>query len=127
MAIQRVTQNMLSQRSLFSLQSGLSRLSALQEQLSTGRVLNRPSDSPTDTTSAMRLRSSLTESELDAITEAMARVRLARIAYERSLDALHRLMESHADTAVGSSETTSDGETPSAFAMRATSSSAGRR
>jgi flagellar hook-associated protein 3 FlgL len=61
MAIQRVTQNMLSERSLFSLQNGLSRLSQIQEQLSTGRVLNRPSDSPTDTTSAMRIRSSLAD------------------------------------------------------------------
>lgn len=59
MAIQRVTQNMLSQRSLSSLQTGLSRLATLQEQLSTGRVLNRPSDSPADVTSAMRIRSSL--------------------------------------------------------------------
>lgn len=61
MAIQRVTQNMLSQHSLGSLQSGLGRLARLQEQLSTGRVLNRPSDSPTDTTSAMRIRSSLAD------------------------------------------------------------------
>jgi flagellar hook-associated protein 3 FlgL len=29
----------------------------VQEQLTTGRVLNRPSDSPTDTTAAMRIRS----------------------------------------------------------------------
>jgi flagellar hook-associated protein 3 FlgL len=34
-------------------------MARLQEQLSTGRVLNRPSDSPTDTTSAMRLRDTL--------------------------------------------------------------------
>ncbi len=61
MAIQRVTQNMLSQRSLFSLQNGLGKMSRLQEQLSTGRVLNRPSDSPTDTTSAMRIRSTLAD------------------------------------------------------------------
>ena len=61
MAITRVTQNMMMERSLGSLQSGLSRLAKTQEQLSTGRVLNRPSDSPTDTTSAMRLRSSLTD------------------------------------------------------------------
>jgi flagellar hook-associated protein 3 FlgL len=61
MAIQRVTQNMLTQRSLNSLQSGLGRLAHLQEQLSTGRVLNRPSDSPTDTTAALRLRSSLAD------------------------------------------------------------------
>ncbi|MBO9521597.1 MAG: flagellar hook-associated protein FlgL [Nocardioidaceae bacterium] len=59
MAIQRVTQNMLSDRSLSSLQTGLSRLARLQEQLSTGRILNRPSDSPADVTSAMRIRSSL--------------------------------------------------------------------
>ena len=61
MGIQRVTQNMLSQRSLYSLQNGLGKLSSLQEQLSTGRILNRPSDSPTATTSAMRIRSSLAD------------------------------------------------------------------
>ena len=61
MAIQRVTQHMLNQRSVGSLQSGLARLAQLQEQLSTGKVLNRPSDSPTDTTSAMRIRSSIAD------------------------------------------------------------------
>jgi flagellar hook-associated protein 3 FlgL len=59
MAITRVTQNMLTRHSLDSLQAGLGRMAKLQEQLSTGRVLNRPSDSPTDTTSAMRLRDTL--------------------------------------------------------------------
>lgn len=59
MAISRVTQNMLAQRSLGSLQSSLSRLGRLQDQLSSGRVLNRPSDSPTGTTTAMRLRDDL--------------------------------------------------------------------
>ncbi len=61
MAIQRVTQNMMTQRSLGSLQNNLTRLSALQEQLSTGRILNRPSDSPSGTTAAMRLRASLAD------------------------------------------------------------------
>lgn len=61
MPIQRVTQNMLTDRSVASLQTGLSRLAKLQEQMSTGRVLNRPSDSPTDTTSAMRIRSSMAD------------------------------------------------------------------
>lgn len=58
MAITRVTQNMMSTRALTSIQGSLTKLSKTQEQLSTGRVLNRPSDSPTDTTSAMRIRSS---------------------------------------------------------------------
>ncbi len=45
------------------LRPGLTRLSTVQEQLSTGKRLNRPSDSPTDTSSAMRLRSSLKAAE----------------------------------------------------------------
>lgn len=52
----RVTQSMLSSRSLAGVQTGLSRLAATQEHLTTGRVLNRPSDNPTDSTIAMRLR-----------------------------------------------------------------------
>lgn len=61
MALSRVTQHMMSSHSLDAMQTSLSRLAKLQEQLSTGRVLNRPSDSPTDTTSAMRIRSTITD------------------------------------------------------------------
>ena len=61
MAIHRVTQNMMMDRSYTSLQTSLSRLAKTQEQLSTGRVINRPSDSPTDATSAMRIRASLAD------------------------------------------------------------------
>lgn len=63
MSITRVTQSMMNQRSLEGIQLGLGRLARTQEQLSTGRVLNRPSDSPTDTTTAMRLRSSLADAK----------------------------------------------------------------
>lgn len=63
MSIGRVTQRMLTDNSLTSLQNGLTRLAKVQEQLSTGRVLNRPSDNPTDTTSAMRIRSSYADQE----------------------------------------------------------------
>lgn len=55
----RITQNMMVGNSLTSLQRRLSGLADVQEQLTTGKVLNRPSDSPTDTTAAMRMRSSL--------------------------------------------------------------------
>jgi flagellar hook-associated protein 3 FlgL len=61
MTINRVTQGMMMDRSYLSLQTGLSRLAKTQEQLSTGRILNRPSDSPTDTTAAMRMRASLAD------------------------------------------------------------------
>ena len=57
--ITRVTQNMMSERSLAGMQLGLTRLAKVQEQLSTGRILNRPSDSPIDTASAMSLRKGL--------------------------------------------------------------------
>jgi flagellar hook-associated protein 3 FlgL len=61
MVIQRVTQNMITSRSLVNLQGSLSRLARTQEQLSTGRVINRPSDDPVGTSSAMRLRASLAQ------------------------------------------------------------------
>src|SRR5690625_400236 len=59
MAIQRITHNMMAGQSVGSLQNGLNKLAKLQEQLSTGRVINRPSDSPAGPTSAMRLRTDL--------------------------------------------------------------------
>lgn len=59
MTTARITQRLMVDRSLASLQLGLGRLSASQEKLSTGRVINRPSDSPTGTNDAMRLRADL--------------------------------------------------------------------
>ncbi|GAA1137852.1 flagellar hook-associated protein FlgL [Nocardioides aquiterrae] len=59
MAISRMTQKMMSDRALLGMQAGLDRLSKVQEQLTTGRVINRPSDDPTATTSAMRIRGSV--------------------------------------------------------------------
>jgi flagellar hook-associated protein 3 FlgL len=54
-----MTQKMMSDRALLGMQSGLDRLAKVQEQLTTGRVINRPSDDPTSATSAMRIRSSV--------------------------------------------------------------------
>lgn len=59
MAISRMTQKMMSDRALLGMQTGLDRLAKVQEQLTTGRVINRPSDDPTATTSAMRIRGSV--------------------------------------------------------------------
>lgn len=61
MSVGRITQNMMSRQSLAGLQAGLGRLSQIQEQLSTGRIINRPSDDPSGTISAMRLRTSLAQ------------------------------------------------------------------
>lgn len=57
MAIQlRVTDGAVSARVLKNLQHNLAKVSDLQEQLSSGKLINRPSDSPTGTVSAMQLR-----------------------------------------------------------------------
>ena len=61
MTISRITQNMITARSYAAMQAGAERLGKVQEQLTTGRVLNRPSDNPADATSAMRLRSSMAD------------------------------------------------------------------
>ncbi|HET9517400.1 MAG TPA: flagellar hook-associated protein FlgL [Actinoplanes sp.] len=53
----RITGNMIATRVLGNLQRSLSQVGELQEQLSSGKVLNRPSDSPTGTVAAMQLRS----------------------------------------------------------------------
>lgn len=59
----RVTQKMLAGQSVASLQTGLERLAKVQEQLSTGRVINRPSDSPVGALSAMRFREAISTQE----------------------------------------------------------------
>lgn len=59
MSTPRITQRLMVERSLGSLQTGLGRLARSQEQLSSGRLINRPSDSPTGTNDAMRLRAQI--------------------------------------------------------------------
>ncbi len=55
----RITQQMMVNGSLTALNASLGRLARTQEQLSSGRLINRPSDSPTGTDEAMRLRAQM--------------------------------------------------------------------
>lgn len=55
----RVTVGSASQGSLAGLQSTASRLASLQSQLSSGRQITKPSDSPAGTTAALQLRGEL--------------------------------------------------------------------
>jgi flagellar hook-associated protein 3 FlgL len=59
MSTPRITQRLSVATSLNALQAGMTRLARSQQQLSTGRTINRPSDSPTGTNDAMRLRADL--------------------------------------------------------------------
>jgi len=53
----RVTQRMLSDNALRGLQANLTRNASLQNQLSSGRLVSRPSDNPGAAVSSMQLRS----------------------------------------------------------------------
>src|SRR5688572_22550747 len=53
---QRVTQQSIAARALTGLQANVSRLSTLQQQLSSGKQLTRPSDSPAGTASSLQTR-----------------------------------------------------------------------
>jgi flagellar hook-associated protein 3 FlgL len=55
----RVTQGMISAGSLGNVQAGLERIAKLQENLTSGKALNRPSDSPTGVTTALTVRSGI--------------------------------------------------------------------
>ncbi|WP_438447386.1 flagellar hook-associated protein FlgL [Gorillibacterium sp. sgz5001074] len=59
----RITQNMLNTQMLRNLGSNLTRMSTMQEQLSTNRRINRPSDDPVGLSFAMRYRSELSANE----------------------------------------------------------------
>jgi flagellar hook-associated protein 3 FlgL len=61
--VARVTQGLLVQRSLNNLNQQLRRISVLQEQLATGRRVNRPSDDPIDALRAMNLRTIIAKNE----------------------------------------------------------------
>jgi flagellar hook-associated protein 3 FlgL len=63
MANIRVTQSTISAGMLAGLQKNLSRLQTIQEQLSSGRQISRPSDSPSGTLDAMRYRSGISRNE----------------------------------------------------------------
>jgi flagellar hook-associated protein 3 FlgL len=63
MSMNRITSRAISQSSLAGLQTNLGRLAKVQEQLSSGRTINRPSDSPAGTVSAMQFRSEASAAE----------------------------------------------------------------
>src|SRR5262245_1963528 len=59
----RVAHSSLARRSMQNLQQNLLRLAEKQDEVSSMKKLRRPSDSPVDTVSAMRLRSDMGRNE----------------------------------------------------------------
>jgi flagellar hook-associated protein 3 FlgL len=63
MTLVRITQQMLSHQSYNGMQTAMDRVAKAQEQLTTGRLINRPSDDPTGATTAMRVRAALADQQ----------------------------------------------------------------
>jgi flagellar hook-associated protein 3 FlgL len=63
MTATRITQRSIGERTLAGLQGNLSRLGAIQQRLSSGKEISKPSDSPTGTVSAMQLRAEIRTNE----------------------------------------------------------------
>ncbi|MDZ4825252.1 MAG: flagellar hook-associated protein FlgL [Actinomycetota bacterium] len=59
----RIAHTSLARRSLNNLQDNLTRLARVQDEVSSMKKLRKPSDSPVDTVSAMRLRSDMGRNE----------------------------------------------------------------
>ena len=59
----RITQRSVAATAMGVLSDNLARLSRIQERLSSGRQIGRPSDSPSGTISALRLRSDLRKAD----------------------------------------------------------------
>ena len=77
MGANRITQGLLTQRTLFNLQNQLRRLSVFQERLATGKRVNRPSDDPLDARQAVKVQTLIGKNEqflsnIQAVTPQLA-------------------------------------------------------
>ncbi|MCW2582181.1 MAG: hypothetical protein JWQ53_971 [Klenkia sp.] len=59
----RITHRAIAERSSQNMQTNLAAMAKLQDQISSGRAIGRPSDSPSGTSTAMRSRAELTTNE----------------------------------------------------------------
>lgn len=83
----RITQSMLSRMNMQQLTLQRGRLARTQEQASTGRRLNRPSDDPVDFRGALRLKDALGQTERYLRSVDLSRTRL-RASEEAMADAM---------------------------------------
>lgn len=91
----RVTNQSMVRRTLDNLESNAQRLMELQEQLSTGRRVNRPSDEPAVAAQAMGYRSTLLlqDQYTQTIDSALRRLTTTESAYGTITDILQRARE----------------------------------
>jgi flagellar hook-associated protein 3 FlgL len=91
----RVTQSMLTQNMLRNLSQSYSRLGKIQDQLSTGKKITRPSDDPVVAIKGMTYRTNLTEVEQFKrnFSEAHNWIETSDSALDEATQVLHRIRE----------------------------------
>ena len=91
----RVTQRSITTATMNGLQANQKRMQQLQEQLSSGRQVNRPSDSPVKTVEAMQFRGTLsrTEQYIRNADDGLALLNAADSALSGSLELTRRVRE----------------------------------
>lgn len=94
-SVHRVTQTSMTSATLRGLQASLSRTQDLQNQLSTGRKLNKPSDDPAGLATTMQLRAQQTQdsSYLNAVDDANGRLSQADRALQNIASSVTRAKE----------------------------------
>ncbi|WP_020619536.1 flagellar hook-associated protein FlgL [Paenibacillus daejeonensis] len=91
----RVTQSMMSNQLLRNVSNNLGRMNTLQDQLSTGKRINAPSDDPVGLTFAMRYRSELGANDqyIRNVDSAKSSLDFTDMALSQVGDVLHRARE----------------------------------
>lgn len=91
----RVTQRTISSNTAANLQHNLAHMQRLQDQLSSGRQLSRPSDSPTGTVSALRLRAELRRGDqlVRNATDGIGWLATADVSLTQAIDVMGRVRE----------------------------------
>lgn len=91
----RVTNNMMVANFLSNLNNNLREMDKIQEQLSTGKTISRPSDDPVNIIYSLRLNSSITETEkyLDNVANANAWLNTTDTALGQASDILHSIRD----------------------------------
>ncbi|MFQ5607826.1 MAG: flagellar hook-associated protein FlgL [Candidatus Zixiibacteriota bacterium] len=108
----RVTENMLANQSLFNVQRALNQFMTLQDQMSTGKKVARPSDDPIGVQQALRFRS-----EIARIDQFQTNIELGTNllnTYESTLADLNTLASQAFEMTVAVANETNDSQAPRA-------------
>jgi flagellar hook-associated protein 3 FlgL len=110
----RITQKTVSRTVMDGLQNNMARMQKLQEQLSSGKQISRPSDSPVKTVEAMQFRSNIrrTEQYIRNAEDGMSMLATADSALTDSLNMTRRVRE----LTLGGMNDTMDSESRKALA-----------